>query len=276
MSFFALPKMTLPLLALMLLCGCQSTVQPTISTGGSNNDVRPVLGEMLEGFSPRGAAIMLYEVKDGREVTAVHAGAPIDGVVPFSAFRPFVIAAAMAAGEGALEKVYDLGDGTLEVNGRVLRDRFGGGKRTLREIAARPTAMATLVVARSLGFQRLREFMAQMGFQRRHHAEDADAIGHGSTLDVSAQELVQGWCRLVQQPQVMQVLKMPTLCSDLRGRYGNRVIIAIGAFPVEKPEYLLMIMVDEPKGGRGIFKSLEDHWEKCRLRVMTGKAPAKD
>jgi cell division protein FtsI (penicillin-binding protein 3) len=90
----------------------------------------------------------------------------LDAVEPGSAFKPFLIAAALEAGAIRGDDVIDCGDGTLRVPGKTIRDKRAFGMLDPAGILRVSSNVGAVKVAQALGQSAYFEMLQRFGFGR--------------------------------------------------------------------------------------------------------------
>ncbi|MBO7742029.1 MAG: hypothetical protein J6S21_05690, partial [Victivallales bacterium] len=246
--------------------GCATSGSGDITpAGGVNAETlgRQALVEIMEKLAPDAAMVMVYSVKDGKELCRATTGSGMDEVVPHSALRPFVMAAALDAGTLTPEDTIDFGDGIIRIPGRNPIEGRLKGEQPLSAVIASPSFHGTMLVLKRIGKDAIKDFFGKAGFDMNSGMKNEVSITEGSGFQVNAGSLCTGWCLLARQETFMNHTTWPYVSADIRGRYGDRIAVVVGPVRRSNADYVLLTMVE---GGTQKFfstiSSLKEIWDK--------------
>ncbi len=87
-----------------------------------------------------------------------------DTFEPGSVFKPFVVAAALQEQEVELDRVYDLGDGTMRIGAHSIRDVTRREEMTVAQIIQKSSNVGSYKVALEIGRERFYDYIRAFGF----------------------------------------------------------------------------------------------------------------
>lgn len=252
--------------------GCVTTENKNIPAGDNKNfDAQSVCRQLLinimEDIKPEAATVMIFAVRDGKMICRASSGQGMDEVVPRSALRPFVMAAALDEAGVAPDEKFDFKDGTFTFRGREIKEPYLQGEQPLSAVIATPGVIGTFLVMKRIGVEPIRKYFVKAGFEIDSQLKDAVRVSQGSGFQVNAESLCTGWCLLAKSEKFMEMTHWPYVSADMRGRYGDRIAVVVGPVDRTGAEYVLLTMVE---GGGTLtsatpVKQLNEIWQKYAI-----------